>query len=350
MKPFKKDKYRETVHKVAKKPWNWKTFDNKTILITGATGLIGSFLIDVLMQLTRDGIISCKVVAVGRNADEASVRFVDYWDEKCFTFLTCDITEEFPADAGTVDFMIHAASNTHPIAYATDPIGTITTNIIGTKNILDAASKLKTQRVVFISSVEIYGENRGDIEAFDELYCGYLDCNTLRAGYPEGKRAGEALCQAYIRQKGLDIVISRLPRVYGPTMRMNDSKALSQFIKKGLNKEDIVLKSEGTQLFSYLYVADAVSGILHSCLYGENGQAYNYSCSESDIMLKDLAQIVAEYASVNVTFELPDAVERSGYSKATVAVLDSSKARAMGWSADYNIKSGLKNTLDILSE
>lgn len=95
---------------------------------------------------------------------------------------------------------------------------------------------------------------------FDEDYCGFINCNTLRAGYPESKRCGEALCQAYIRQKGLDIVIPRLTRSYGPTMLMSDSKAVSQFIKKGLAGEDIVLKSKGNQYYSYTYVADAVSG------------------------------------------------------------------------------------------
>ena len=88
-------------------------------------------------------------------------------------------------------------------------------------------------RTVFIDNfLEIYGENRGDVETFPESYLGYIDCNTLRAGYPESKRLGETLCNAYAQTFGLDFVIPRLSRVYGPTMLPTDSKAISQFIKK----------------------------------------------------------------------------------------------------------------------
>ena len=123
-------------------------------------------------------------------------------------------------------------------------------------------------RCAFTSSNEIYGENRGDVEKFGEEYCGYIDCNTMRAGYPESKRCGEALCQAYIKQKGMDIVIPRLTRSYGPTMLMSDTKAISQFIRKAIAGEDIVLKSEGTQYYSYTYMADAVCGLLYVLLLG----------------------------------------------------------------------------------
>ena len=172
----------------------------------------------------------------------------------------------FPA-LPTMDYCIHLASSTHPVQYATDPIGTITANIIGTRNLLEFASSHGCKRFAFASSNEIYGENRGDTELFKEDYCGYIDCNTMRAGYPESKRCGEALCQAYIRQKNMDIVIPRLTRSYGPTLLSSDTKALTQFLHKGLAGEDIVLKSEGTQYYSYTYVADAVSGLLTVLLW-----------------------------------------------------------------------------------
>ena len=143
-----------------------------------------------------------------------------------------------------IDYVIHAASNTHPVAYASDPIGTITANVFGTQYLLDYAKEADCKRFVFLSSVEIYGENRGDTDKFTEDYLGYIDCNTMRAGYPESKRTGEALCQAYRKQMEMDVVIPRLSRVYGPTMLMSDTKALSQFILKSVKQEDIVLKSE----------------------------------------------------------------------------------------------------------
>ncbi|MFV0382284.1 MAG: NAD-dependent epimerase/dehydratase family protein [Breznakia sp.] len=150
-----------------------------------------------------------------------------YFNEKNFIFLEMDINKPLDVETETIDFMLHAASNTHPRAYANDPIGTITTNAIATNTLLKLAAIKKCKRFVFLSSVEVYGENKADIDKFSEDYCGYIDCNTLRAGYPESKRVAESLCQAYIRQKQLDIVIPRLSRVYGPTMLMDDSKALS---------------------------------------------------------------------------------------------------------------------------
>ena len=172
----------------------------------------------------------------------------------------------------------------------------------------------------------------------------------MRAGYPESKRCSEVLCQAYIKQKDMDIVIPRLTRSYGPTMLMSDTKAISQFIRKGIAGEDIVLKSAGTQYYSYTYVVDAVAGLLTVLLKGECGEAYNIADIESDIMLKDLAAIIAEMAGKEVVFELPDEVEAAGYSKATKARLDGSKLQALGWIAKYDIKSGIKRTIYILKE
>ncbi|MBQ8007619.1 MAG: NAD-dependent epimerase/dehydratase family protein, partial [Lachnospiraceae bacterium] len=262
-----------------------------------------------------------------------------------------DVKEPLASDSiEKVDYILHLASNTHPMQYSTDPIGTITTNIIGLQNLLDFAVDHNATRFAFASSNEIYGENRGDVEFFDESYCGYINSNTMRAGYPESKRCGEALCQAYISQKGLDIVIPRLTRTYGPTMLMSDTKAISQFIKKGVAGEDIVLKSAGTQYYSYQYVADSVSGLLTILLDGNCGEAYNIAEESSDIMLKDLAAIIAGVNGRDVVFEIPDAVEAAGYSTATKARLDGSKLMALGWKPKYDMRSGLERTISILKE
>ncbi len=292
--------------------------NDKTIMISGATGMIGSYLIDCLMTHGKN----CKIIALGRNEKKARLRFLDYWGSPQFKYYQADINRPLEMDE-RVDYIIHGASNTHPMAYSTDPIGTITTNVLGLKNLLDYAVDHGKPRVVFLSSVEIYGENQGDVERFTEDYCGYINSNTLRAGYPESKRVGEALCQAYIKQKQLDIVIPRLSRVFGPTLLDTDTKAISQFLHKAVAEENIVLKSTGNQFFSYLYVADAVKGVLSCLVFGKCGEAYNLSDRRCDITLANLAKVIADLSGSSVTFEIPSETEAAGYSKATRAIMDS---------------------------
>lgn len=348
MNLYANDLYWEDIKLIAAVDLPWDKLHDKSVCLSGATGLLGSFLIDVLMQKNTKG-LDCTVYALGRSEEKASKRFSQWWGNKNLIFLPCDVN--FPItrnEIKSIDYVLHLASNTHPMQYSTDPIGTISTNIIGLQNMLDFASTHNAARFAFASSNEIYGENRGDVELFDESYCGYIDSNTLRAGYPESKRCGEALCQAYKAQKGLDIVIPRFTRSYGPTMQLSDTKAISQFIRKGIDNENIILKSSGTQNYSYTYMADAVYGLLTIVLNGKNGEAYNIADEESNITLKELALMIANKAGTKVIFEIPDEIEAAGYSKATKALLNGSKLKGLGWVPFYTIKHGIQRTIDIL--
>lgn len=319
----------------------WEKLEEKTVLLSGASGMIGSLLVSVLMERPE----SIRVIGIGRDIEKARTRFGKYWDRPDFLFLARDMNQPFSMEE-KADFIIHAASNTHPAAYSSDPIGTMTTNLLGTISLLEYAASCIGSRFLLASSVEVYGENRGDREYFDESYCGYIDCNTVRAGYPESKRACEALCQAFIRQKGVNAVIARLSRTYGPTMLLSDTKAVSQFLKKGAAGEDIVLKSAGNQLYSYSYAADAVSGLLTVLLKGACGEAYNIADPNSDITLKDLSAMIARKSGGKVVFELPDEKEAAGYSKATKALMDGSKLKGLGWQAAWDMEKGIERTLE----
>ena len=341
--------YLEDLYYVANLDLPWNKLKEKTFIISGAGGMLGSFLIDVIMFLNQNYSLKCKVIALGRNYEKSYIRFKDYWSDCQFSFIQQDINKDLSnLDIRTADYIFHAASNTHPIAYATDPIGTILTNILGTYNLLDFAKNHHTLRFAFASSNEIYGENNGDVEFFHEDYCGYINSNTLRAGYPESKRTGEALCQAFIHKYNLNIVLPRFTRSYGPTMLQTDTKAISQFIQKGIRKEDIVLKSTGEQFYSYTYVADAIAGFLTVFLKGNSGEAYNIADSKTDIRLKDLAGLIAQLSNTRVTFDIPDDIEKLGYSTATKARLNGEKAKKLGWKSKYSLAEGLSRTLKML--
>lgn len=330
---------------------NWDVLEGKTVGISGATGMVGAFLVDVLLRKRAVDGLDVRVLALGRSAERARGR-LPYGDNPAFSFEELDVSVSGARPAGGADVVVHLASTTHPRAYATQPVGTITSNIMGLQNLLEwqIASSGSHGRFLFASSVEVYGQNRGDVQKFDEGYCGYLDCNTMRAGYPESKRLGEALCQAYAAQEGARVFIPRLPRIYGPTLLPSDTKALSQFLHKAVAGEDVVLKSEGLQTYSYLYVADAVSALLWVLTRGEAGVAYNAADDRSDVALRDLAGIAARAGGGSVAFELPDEVERAGFSTATKALLDASRLQALGWHAHYGIEDGVQRTVGMLRE
>ena len=322
------------------------SFSGKTILLSGATGMIGKCIIDLLARHNQ----ACpdaepiRVIALSRNGQSAKERLAEYWDKDFFRYIACDVNQEIP-ECGQADYIIHAASNTHPLQYSQDSIGTITANVIGTKNLLDYAVTHGTKCFCFLSSVEVYGENRGDVERFKEDYLGYLNCNTLRAGYPESKRVGETLCNAYGQTHQLDFVIPRLSRIYGPTMLLSDSKAIAQFIKKAAAGEDIILKSAGTQLYSYTFAPDAAMAVLTVLLNGKSGEAYNISDLESEVTLRQITEWLAEDNGVKVTFEVPDVTEQAGYSTATRALLDTEKITALGWRPQVHMREGLRETV-----
>lgn len=311
----------------------------KTFLITGATGMVGTMLVDVLMALG-----DVKVYAVGRNKEKAAERLGEYYGSDLFSFIEQDVSKPLPVI--TADYIIPLASNTHPLAYSQYPVETMLTNIKGVEHALELAVRCHA-KLIYPSTVEVYGNARGT-DVFTEDYTGQLNLATSRACYTESKRTAEALCQSYIAEKEAQVVIARLCRIFGPTMLMSDSKASSQFIKKAIDNEDIVLKSEGKQYFSYTYVADAVAGLLTVLLYGENGMAYNVSSEKTNVHLRDFAQMCADYNGRKVVFDLPTETEARGYSVAMQAIMSNERIKGIGFTPYYNMADAVRRTIEIL--
>lgn len=321
-------------------------FQSTKFLISGATGLIGTCLIDALMLYNKRG-ANIDIYAVGRNREKASMPLGEYFEDVHFHFIEQDVRQPLPEELA-IDYIIPLASNTHPLAYSQYPIETIEINVKGAEYCLQKAVECGAT-VLYPSSVEIYGNARGE-DSFIEDYTGQLNLSNARSCYTESKRLCESLCQSYIAEKGAKVKIVRLSRVIGPTMLMSDSKASSQFIKKALANEDIVLKSKGKQLFSYTYVADAVKGMLYVLLNGECGVAYNLSNEACNVQLKTFAQMCAGWAKRQVVFDLPSETEQKGFSIAMRAVLDNTRLKSIGWIPQYTMNDAVNRTLDILSD
>lgn len=319
--------------------------DRKTFLITGASGLIGSCLIDLLMLCNKERKKKNHVYALGRNKQKLRDRFHLFVDNSYFHIIEQDICQ--PIDDNVVfDYIIHGASNADPIAYAKYPVETMLTTLQGALNILEYGRKNKGSRIVMLSTFEVYGQSNKDI--YNEQDAGVIDFNALRASYPESKRSMEILSRCYVEEYDVQVNVVRLGSIYGPTMLASDSKAHAQFIRKALNHEDIVLKSKGGQRRTYCHVIDAVSGILTVLMRGESGQSYNVSNDQAVTTIAKLAQTLAELAGVKVVFDMPSELEAKGFSKPQNIILDVKKLKSLGWLPLYSIQEGMKQTLNIL--
>ena len=322
----------------------------KSVLISGATGMLGSCLVDAVMVWNRQQKEPCRVVAVGRNLEKARERFAPFWNKKNFIFIQQDVCNPLNSFSEHVDFIIHAASNADPVNMAKYPVDTLLANVLGTKNLMEYGLAHGMKRFLYVSSGEIYGQPNENQDDFTEGYCGPLDLSNSRSCYPEGKRAAEVLCQSYRSQFGVDVIIVRPCHLFGPTMSRSDSRAVAEFLWAAAEGRDIVLKSDGLKERSHCYVADAVQGLLAALEKGESGQAYNIADRRYQMTIREFAKQAAEAGGCRVVFDLPSDMESRGYSRVSRQVLDAGKLEGLGWKPGYSIENGVAEAIRILRE
>lgn len=325
----------------------FKEVYNSTILITGASGLIGRCIIDILMKANEIENANIKVIASVRNLENAKNIFREYIDKEDVELIKYDVMERL-SESIKVNYIIHAASNAHPMAFSTEPVNTLIGNVIGTKNLLDFGIKNNVKKLLYVSSGEVYGKDDGKIEAFTEEYRGYVDNLSFRSCYPIGKISAETMCTCYSKQYDINTVIVRPCHIYGPTITDKDSRVMAQFIRNALNNENIIMKSEGKQYRSYCYVVDCATGILIALAKGENVNAYNIANKDSNITIKSMAKLIANTVGTKVVFDIPSNTEKQGYNVVEKSILDATKLETLGWKPLYNMEKGIKSTIKIL--
>lgn len=319
----------------------------KRLLITGATGTIGSFLVDMFGRANQRGGLGVRVHAAGRSEERLAKCFAGSPFEG-ISFCRYDATDPI-AFSFPVDVIIHAASNAQPNTIMADPLGTIEANVTGLMTLLDWGRDHGCARFLYVSSGEVYGEMPSEASEFVESDSGYVDPLQVRSCYPLAKRLGENACVAYADQNDMDAVIVRLSHTYGPTAPAIDGRAHAQFLRASLAGEPIILKSEGAQLRSYTYIADAGSALLTVLAQGRTGRAYNLANPNSRCTIAEFAKAAAQTGSQEVRFEVDEKTIREG-TPITHQVLATTMLESLGWSGSYDIERGIDHAVACLRE
>ena len=320
----------------------------KRILITGATGMVCSPVVEILSLLNRERQAGIHVILAGRSVEKLQQRFGGLFAEGDIEYLPYDATQPCALDV-RADYIIHGASNANPAMYVKEPVETLVGSVVGLDSVLKAAAANEGSRLLYISSSEVYGRKEALDEPYTEDMYGYVDILNPRACYPDGKRAAETLCACYSQEYGVDTVIVRLGHIYGPSITESDSRASASFTRDVIARRDIVMKSPGAQLRSYCYTLDCASAILAVLLNGERGEAYNISNAASVVTIRDIAEALAKAGDVDIVFEIPTDTEKSGYNLMDNSSLDSKKIESLGWKALFSLEEGTKRTIELLS-
>lgn len=321
----------------------------KSILITGAAGLICSSVVDILFRYNDKHDKKIQILAAGRWHKEMYGRFTDMVDRDDFTFVLYDASKTNNYIDVHADYIIHGASNASPDMIVKEPVETMLSNFLGMKYLLDYAKETGAKRILYISSSEVYGAKEGN-EPYKEGEYGYIDLLKSRNSYSIGKCAAETMCISYADEYGMESVIVRPGHIYGPTASPRDVRVSSAWAYAVAKGEDLIMKSDGSQIRSYVYSLDCASAMLKVLLAGENCHAYNISNPDSIITIKELGELLSEAGGVELKIELPTEAEKKGFNPMSNSSLEAKNLLSLGWRGCFNAEAGLTHTVEILKE
>lgn len=320
---------------------NLEALKDKTILVTGANGLICSAVVDFLAQLNLEANYRITILCAARNREKTQKRFQDFFSAGVVEYVSYDAMKLFEP-GWEVDYVIHGASNANPRYYMEQPVETMLGNLMGVTNLLELLRKQKKGRMLFLSSSEVYGQ-KTTMDSYREEDYFFVDLLNPRSCYPSSKRAAETLCASYQKEYGTDYVIARPGHVYGSTMLDSDNRISSQFLRDAKQGKDLVMKSEGKQIRSYCYVLDCVSAMITILLNGASGGAYNISNKDSVCSIAQMAEMIADISGVKLKKELPSHIEAAGFNPMDNSSLHSDKLEALGWRGLFNLEQGMRS-------